>query len=110
MVPVHDYDDVQMKEAESMEQALVLYIDTVRFGLECAFTVLGDMERRQLRPPKPASGQRLCIDGNELDCHLCASPIPGANAIAHHHHHNKPGSIWKISQDKRAVCWLFESL
>jgi hypothetical protein len=89
-----------MKEAESMEQALVLYIDTVRFGLECAFTVLGDMERGQLRPPKPASGQRLCIDGNELDCHLCASPIPGANAIAHHHHHhhNKPGSIWKISQ------------
>jgi hypothetical protein len=94
---VHDfvkfYDD-PMKEMTSMERALVLYIDTITFGLKSAFAVLRAIENGDMPPPQPASGQCLMIgsENNKLDCQLCASPIHGANGIV------TKGPKWKVSQ------------
>jgi hypothetical protein len=86
---VHDYgkfhDDPE-DDMMSIERALVLYIDTVSFGLKSAFAVLRAIENDELLEPKPASGQCLRIGGKKLDCVLCASPITDANGFFHKGH------------------------
>jgi hypothetical protein len=93
---VHDFDrfckDLPA-ERKSIEQALVLYIETVAFGLKSALTILSDIDSGVKPPPKPASGQFLKIGKRALDWPLCASPIPGVNAI-----HHASGRHWTISQ------------
>jgi hypothetical protein len=83
-----------------MERALVLYIDTITFGLKSAFTVLGAIEEDgEMPPPKPASGQRLMIGGNELlDCQFCASPIHGANAFVTSRGPEDGPNKWTVTQ------------
>jgi hypothetical protein len=99
---VHDFDhfyknDVQA-EMTSIEQALVLYIDTITFGLKSALTILGDMDRGYMRPPKPASGQVLKIGKRTLDWPLCASPIPEANATIAQEPSSGGKRSWKVAQ------------
>jgi hypothetical protein len=80
---------------ESVEHALAVYVDTVKFGLQCALLVLDAIGDDKMLPPKPASGQLLKIGEQVLDgCMFCASPIPRANAFAH----LGPDKTWVVTQ------------
>ncbi len=82
-------------ESQLIEQALVLYIETITFGLRYALNVLVAIEKGDRVPPKPASGQSLKIGEQVLfGCAFCASPIHQANSFVH----LLPGEKWKITQ------------
>lgn len=93
---VHDYDCFfigQEDETMSIEQAMVLYIETLTFGLNAALQILHEFENNEMSSPKPASGQFLYVGDQKMAWELCASPILGANAVQ-----DEKQRHWRISQ------------
>jgi hypothetical protein len=82
-------------ESQLIEQALVLYVETITFGLRYALNVLVSIDKGDRVSPKPASGHTLKIGEQVLfGCAFCASPIQQANSFVH----RLPGEKWTITQ------------
>jgi hypothetical protein len=81
-------------EADSVEQALSQFFDTMLSGLQIAAQVCDELAKKffRLTPAVPASGQQLMVGKTHLkQVEFCASPIPGANLT-------KWGDNYPISQ------------
>jgi hypothetical protein len=82
-------------ENGSIEQAVALYIDTIRFGLEAAIKVQEKLALGETPLAVPSSGQTLMIGNVTLNqLQFCASPIPGAVTS----HDPTIAKSWTVSQ------------